>query len=192
MPLKDVDAYMRWVENAELYATFRIELGIFVVLQMINLLLVASAFVPSLGILFQTINKSLPDILTFTTICVMFFCVFVVISYISFGEQVYGFKSITDCVMTVYKMFLGEFAYSSMYDADPQVSAVVFALFIFIMNWLIINMYTAIVIRTYNKLQARMLFLGESVAVLIGKRTKKRFRNYFNLLCCRSTFKKQK
>lgn len=80
---------------------------------------VASAFFPSLGILFQTINKSMTDIITFTAIYTLFFAVFIVITFISFGEHVFGFSSITLSAMTVYQMFLGEFPYTAMFSADP-------------------------------------------------------------------------
>lgn len=132
------------------------------------------------------------DIVTFTAIYTLFFSVFIVICFISFGEHTFGMSSITLSATTVYQMFLGEFPYTTMFNADSQVSALVLFIFVFSMNLLIMNMYTAIVIRQYNKLQARMLFLGESVAVIIAKRTKKRVKNYVNFLCCRSTFKKPK
>ena len=66
-------------------------------------------------------------------------------------------------------MFLGDYPYDAMYKADPAVAALVLILFVFIMNFMMMNMYTAIVIRTYNKLQARQLFLGESMATILAK-----------------------
>ena len=52
-------------------------------------------------------------------------------------------------------MLLGELPYPAMYKADPSISAIVLIFFVIIMNFMVINMYTAIVIRTYNKLQER-------------------------------------
>lgn len=89
-------------------------------------------------------------------------------------------------------MFLGEFDYAAMYKADPQVSAIVLILFVVIMNFMVLNMYTAIVIRTYNKLQARQLFLGESMAQILIKHSKKKTKNWVNFFACRSTFTKAK
>lgn len=167
-------------------------LGIFVVVQMYNLLLVASTFLPSLGILFRTIEKSMADIFVFTTITSLLFAVFVVIVHISFGEHNYTFSSIARAELACFQMFLGEFPYAEMYKSDPKVSALILILFVIIMNFMILNMYTAIVIRTYNKLQARQLFLGESMAKIVAKHASKKTKNWINFLCCRSTLKKNK
>ena len=67
-------------------------------------------------------------------------------------------------------------------------SAIVLIMFVLVMNFMVLNMYTAIVIRTYNKLQARQLFLGESMAQIQAKKAKKKITNCLNLLRCRSTF----
>jgi len=69
---------------------------------MLNLLLVASSFIPSLGIVFLTMKKSLADIVAFTSICWLFYFVFVVINYISFGEKTYGFSTFLNSFITVF------------------------------------------------------------------------------------------
>ena len=93
LPTTEYANYIVWIKNAELARIFRIELGIFVIIQMLNLLLVASSFIPSLGIVFLTIKKSLADIATFTSICWLFYFVFVVINFVSFGEKTHGFNN---------------------------------------------------------------------------------------------------
>ena len=85
-------------------------------------------------------------------------------------------------------MFLGDIYSGRLYEADPTVSALILVLFVLIMNFMVLNMYTAIVIRTYNKLQARQLFLGESMARIQAKKAKRKINNCINLLRCRSPF----
>lgn len=91
------------------------ELGIFVIVQMLNLLLVASSYLPSLGILFRTIEKSLNDMFVFTTIVFIIFLVFVVMTHIIFGTKTYAFSNLNVSMVTCFRMFLGEFPYTSMY-----------------------------------------------------------------------------
>jgi len=158
-------------------------------MQMINLLLTASVILPSLGILFRTIEKSMNDMFVFTTITLLIFFVFVITVYISFGEVVYQFSSVTEAFLTCFEMFLGDIYYTRMFNADPNVSAIILVIFVLIMNFMVLNMYTAIVIRTYNKLQERQLFLGESMAKIQAKKVKKKITNCSNLLRCRSPFK---
>jgi len=192
LPLASYDDYVLWVENADLQFILRVEVGVFCIIEMINILLSASAILPSLGILFRTIERSLGDVFVFTTITSLIFFVFVIIFHISFGEQNYFYSTVPNAFLTCFEMFLGEISYTTMYKADPQVSAALLVLFVVVMNFMAINMYTAIVIRTYNKLQARQMFLGESMAVILRKKAKKKFIYLKNLVMCKSTFNKPK
>ena len=97
-----------------------------------------------------------------------------------------------EATVACFQMFLGEFPYKEMYKSDPSVSGIVLVLFVFIMNFMVLNMYTAIVIRTYNKLQARQLFLGESMALILTRHAKKRTKRWINFFCCKSTYKTPK
>ena len=157
---------------------------------MLSLLLIASDILPSLGILFRTIEKSMNDIFVFSTICLLMFSVFVVITFVSFGEHNYQFSSISLAMVACFQMLIGEFPYTDMYKADPSIAGIVLVIFVIIMNFMVLNMYTAIVIRTYNKLQERQLFLGESMAHILKKKAEKKARDWKNVFCCNSNFKK--
>lgn len=84
--MPDYENYKKWVEVAELQESFRAMLGSFIMMQMINLLLTASVILPSLGILFRTIERSMADMFVFTMITLLIYIVFVITVYISFGE----------------------------------------------------------------------------------------------------------
>ena len=134
---------------------FRGFFGSFIMMQMINLLLTASVILPSLGILFKTIERSINDMFVFTMITLSIFIVFVIAVYVSFGEQIYQFHSLAEAFLSCFEMFLGDFYYGRMYKADPKIAAIILFFFCTVMNFMVMNMYTAIVIRTYHKLQAR-------------------------------------
>ena len=163
-------------------------MGVFIMSQMLNVLYTASNTLPSLGILFTTIEKSLADMIYFTAVTSLFFLVFVNIYYISFGELNFSYSTLASSFLSNFRQLLGEMNYQKTYEADPQVSAIVLVLFVLIMNFMVLSMYTAIVIRTYHKLQARMIFLGEAMAIIVKKRARKNIQNWINLLRCRSTF----
>lgn len=55
-------------------------------------------------------------------------------------------------MVACFQMLIGEFPYTAMYKADESIAAIVLIIFVIIMNFMVLNMYTAIVIRTYNKL----------------------------------------
>ena len=50
-------------------------------------------------------------------------------------------------------MIFGEYFYTTMFKADSQVSAFIFVVFVYIFTFVTINMYIAIVMRTYVKLR---------------------------------------
>ena len=117
--MPDYENYKKWVEVAELQESFRAMLGSFIMMQMINLLLTASVILPSLGILFRTIERSMADMFVFTMITLLIYIVFVITVYISFGEQVYQFSSLTESFLSCFEMFMGDIYYTRMYKADP-------------------------------------------------------------------------
>lgn len=119
LPFKDYSVFERWVWNADLLVIFRMEVGVFCIIQMYNILLSASMILPSLGILFHTIERSLSDIFIFSTICMLIFSIFVVIFHLSFGEQNYFYSTVPNALVTCFQMFLGEINYTAMFKADP-------------------------------------------------------------------------
>ena len=86
LPIEKYEDFTIWVENANLIESFRSYMGSFIMMQMINLLLTASVILPSLGILFRTIEKSMNDMFVFSTITLLIYFVFVITVYVSFGE----------------------------------------------------------------------------------------------------------
>ena len=84
-------------------------------------------------------------------------------------------------------MIFGEYFYTTMFKADSQVSAFIFVVFVYIFTFVTINMYIAIVMRTYVKLREQKMYLSQAMARLFWNQTKTNLLNIFNLLFCRNT-----
>jgi len=76
--------------------------------------------------------------------------------------------------MTNFEMLFGEFPYEEMYEANSTASAAFFFSFVFVFSFFVMNMYTAIIIRTYQKLREQKLALSEAMATILFRTTKKK------------------
>ena len=85
LPIKDEKEFDTWVTWAEVFRLYRLILGLYAMNQVLNFLLVAAENFPSLGILFETMNRSKHDMCCFTTIIMLLFMSFVTTCNMLFG-----------------------------------------------------------------------------------------------------------
>ena len=155
--------------------------------QVLNFLLVAALAFPSLGILFETMSRSKHDMCYFTTIVMFLFMSFVATCNMLFGYRASAFSNIPQSSFTCLQMMFGEYFYRAMFEADPEISAFIFVVFVYIFTFVTINMYIAIVMRTYIKLREHKMYLSQAMARLFYNETKTNLLNIFNLLFCQNT-----
>ena len=82
---------------------------------------------------------------------------------------------------------VGQYDYSGMYEADPNTSAIIFLLSVVFFTYFVMNMYTAIVVRTYNKLRESKFFLAEAMARILLKDLKDYLDKWYRFFICRRT-----
>lgn len=109
----------------------------------------ASNYVPSLGILFETLSRAKRDILTFTMLVILVFVVSSVACTLLYGDRMKVFKTLSSSFITNFQMFFGEIPYEEMYETNPIASAVHFVSFVFVFFFFVMNIYTAIIVQTY-------------------------------------------
>ena len=74
-----------------------------------------------------------------------------------------------------------------MYETDPNTSAIIFLLSVVFFTYFVMNMYTAIVVRTYNKLRESKFFLAEAMARILLKDSKDYLDKWARFFICRRT-----
>ena len=77
-----------------------------------------------------------------------------------FGYRAGAFSNIPQSASTCLQMIFGEYFYTIMFKADSEVSAFIFVVFVYIFTFVTINMYIAIVMRTYVKLREQKMYLS--------------------------------
>mmetsp|Transcript_99554 Transcript_99554/g.136800 ORF Transcript_99554/g.136800 Transcript_99554/m.136800 type:complete len:141 (+) Transcript_99554:474-896(+) len=131
---------------------------------MFTMLLALASRFPALGILFETIWISKRDMLYFTLLVILLVMGAQSIGYSVFGAQTNLFQNMALSILTLLEMMNGFFYYDEMYEANPQISAVYFLIFVLYFCVFVRSMYTAIVIRNYNRLRQRKLLITEAMA----------------------------
>jgi len=146
-----------------MFNRFRIVMGIIAILQCLNFLLVASNYVPSLGILFETLSRAKRNIFSFTMCVIIFFFCGSVACTLLYGDRMEVFKTLSSSLITNFQMFFGEVPYEEMYKVNSVASAVHFVSFVFVFFFFVMNIYTAIIVQTYQKLRRKKFLLSAAM-----------------------------
>jgi hypothetical protein len=107
---------------------------------------------------------STTNLLNFTLIVFGLLVTSSVGSYLVFGAQMEEYDSFLGSIITNVRLALGDGNYSAMNKANPDISAPFFYAFIFWFSYFAMNMYQAILIRTYGELRSRRLLISEAMA----------------------------
>lgn len=81
-------------------------------------------------------------------------------------------------------MIFTEIQYDELYKANQYLAKYFFLLFIFVFVFLIMPIYTAIMIQTYEQLRRQKLLLSQAMARILLNNFKTRVRKWRNFLCC--------
>jgi len=186
LPFKQQEEFDDWLRWTSVYHFYRILLGIQVITIYLTLLMLASQRLPSLGILGETIYSSRGDLLVFTLMVTLCLFMMIVACNALFGSREFLFHTLSQSFMTNIQMMLGVFPYQEMYNANYKVAAVIFLFCVFFFVFFVMSMYTAIMIRTYNKLRPKKFFVSEAIARILWKDTREQAKNLLNLIFCRN------
>lgn len=125
------------------------------------------------------------DLVLFSTIVSFVFVSTAFAFFMLFGQSLFKFHTMSLAIVSLYQMILGQFEYTSLYDANPHAAGAVFTIFVFFFIGFVIPMYTAIIIRNYNRLMLRKSLLSAGMARIVYQNAEQNLSNYFNLLTFR-------
>ena len=128
----------------------------------------------------------------FSGIFLLIFVVQAIVDYLLFGEQLEEFHSVGEAIIACFMQIFGVFNYTRMYNADKDVAVYNFTFSTLTFCFLGINMYTAIVLRSYNKLRERKMKLGEAMGELVRVRAEENVQLWVNLISCASKRRKNR
>ncbi|KAK5649665.1 hypothetical protein RI129_000694 [Pyrocoelia pectoralis] len=103
----------------------------------------------TVGQINTTIRKCLSDIVTFLVLLLIVFIVFGLFGYMMFHSQVAEFSSYGVAMFTLFRAILGEFDYEAIESANSYVAPIYFILFMFVVFFIMLNMFLAIINEAY-------------------------------------------
>jgi hypothetical protein len=109
---------------------------------------------PAFGVLFDTLAEAKVDLLYFTIMMLSILMACVVIVYTIFGPNSEDFSSQPISAISITRMMFGLDLYQkSIYQSNPDTAMWFYLLFSILFYFVIMNLYAAIVMRTYDNLR---------------------------------------
>lgn len=111
------------------------------------------SFNKTMAILSGTLTHSLPDLGAFTIMFFIQFFSFAQFAYLIFGTHMDRYSTLTSCIYTQFRMILGDFDFPAMRRAHPILGPGYFFVFIFLVFFILMNMFMAILNDTYSEVK---------------------------------------
>jgi Na+/melibiose symporter-like transporter len=117
-----------------------------------NLRTLTSKF-PSFGVLFETIDAAKGDLMYFTIISGVMVISFTMICYCLFGCNEEQYSTVRMAIISILKMTFGKDMLLQIYGSNSKGALTFFVIFSIFIYFVILNVYAAIVMRTYDNLR---------------------------------------
>ena len=123
---------------------------------------------PAFGVLFETISEARMDLLYFTIMSCAIALACTVICFCLFGPNVSFFKTQPDSAISLLQLVFGRNLYTYFKDLDHTTAMIFFLMFSILFYFVILNVYAAIVMRTYDNLRQKKQLLTEAMAEIFA------------------------
>ena len=100
------DYWKFWSDD---FGKFRRCFGVYAMIQFINLVLLLSDLIPSIGILQDTIKASLGDVSIFSCIFILFYFIQTMVNHLLYGDHLLEFSTLVDSANENYLWIYGKF-----------------------------------------------------------------------------------
>ncbi|XP_049643319.1 polycystic kidney disease 2-like 2 protein [Suncus etruscus] len=124
----------------------------------------------------STLGRCFKDI---AGLAVMFFIIFFAyaqLGYLVFGSQVEDFSTFQNSIFTQFRIFLGDFNFADIQQANRALGPIYFITFIFFVFFVLLNMFLAIINDTYSEVKADYS-IGRKPDFELGKMIKETYNN---------------
>jgi len=104
----------------------------------------------------DTLSRCAPDVGAFLFMFAIIFMAFAQFGYLIFGAKLYFFSTIQHSAMTLMRAMLGDFDFPALQAAHYILGPGFFFVYIFIVFFILLNMFLAIINDTYSEVKAEM------------------------------------
>ncbi|CAH2002303.1 unnamed protein product [Acanthoscelides obtectus] len=110
----------------------------------------------TMGQLNSTLRQCAKDIVGFSLMFFIVFFAFSELGYLLFGSEVENFSSFGLAMFTLLRTILGDFNYDELERADRVLAPIYFLSYIFLVFFVLLNMFLAIINDTYNDVKTEI------------------------------------
>lgn len=103
-----------------------------------------------------TMSRCAKDILGFFIMFLIIFLAYAQFAYLVFGTQIEDFSSFQDCIVTQFRIIVGDFNFTEIEEANRILGPIYFTSFVFFMFFILLNMFLAIISDTYSEVKTDM------------------------------------
>nr|CAI5864218.1 unnamed protein product [Callosobruchus analis] len=109
-----------------------------------------------MGQLSNTLKQCAKDMMYFTLMFVIVFSAYSELGYMLFGHVVEDFSNIGLAMFTLLRATLGDFQYDEIEKADKVLAPIYFLSFIYLVFFVLLNMFLAIISDTYTNVRTEI------------------------------------
>nr|CAH7754801.1 unnamed protein product [Callosobruchus chinensis] len=109
-----------------------------------------------MGQLSNTLKQCAKDVVYFTLLFVIVFSAYSELGYMLFGGAVEDFSNIGSAMFTLLRTTLGDFQYEEIERADKVLAPIYFLSFIYLVFFVLLNMFLAIISDTYTNVRTEI------------------------------------
>jgi polycystin 2 len=101
----------------------------------------------------STLDKCSKDLMGFGVMFSIVFFAFAQLGYLLFGGQVENFKDFTTCLLTLFRIIVGDFDFDQLEAANRVLGPIYFIIYVFFVFFVLLNMFLAIINDTYAEVK---------------------------------------
>ncbi|XP_073897887.1 polycystin-2 isoform X3 [Castor canadensis] len=101
-----------------------------------------------------TMSRCAKDLFGFTIMFFIIFLAYAQLAYLIFGTQVDDFSTFQECIVTQFRIILGDINFAELEDANRVLGPLYFTTFVFFMFFILLNMFLAIINDTYSEVKS--------------------------------------
>jgi len=103
-----------------------------------------------------TIARCAPDVVAFGFMFMIVFMAYAQFGYLLFGPKLYDFSKMSYSAYTLMRTMLGDFDFPAFQAAHPIIGPAFFIFYIFVVFFILLNMFLAIINDTYSEVKSEM------------------------------------
>jgi len=184
MNSQDFDNWVSFSNNFEVY--FGIN-SLCIILMCIRNLIELHIEFPTFGTLFSTIGSAKYDLFSYIIIVTTLLTGFAFCSHFLFGYYTPSLSTLGESMVSTIVRIFGRPNYEEMKNSNSEIAPLIFAIFLIIFFFLVLNSFTAVLISHYGKMRKKNLLRIE-VNARIAEEDGQRFtQKMINFFLCRNT-----